>query len=54
MKAIIEKKECLYLIRIYESNGVMCDTYVVENIYYSEEDEEINAISNNWYEEVKP
>jgi hypothetical protein len=36
MKAVIENTEGLYLIKIYGSDG-LCDTFVVENIYYSEE-----------------
>lgn len=37
MKAVIETQEDLYLIRIYGSDGLLCDAYVVEKIYYSEE-----------------
>ena len=32
MKAVIESKDGLYLIRIYRSDGLLCDAYVVEMI----------------------
>jgi hypothetical protein len=44
MKAIIESRDNLYLIRIYGSDGLPCDTYVVEKIYYNEA---------GWYREVR-
>lgn len=52
MKAVIENKEGVYLIRIYGSDG-LCDTYVVEKIYYSEEGRRVDMRIENWYEEVR-
>ena len=51
MKAVIESKDNLYLIRIYGSDGFPCDAYVVEKIYYSEEG--IEVMLNNLLKEVK-
>ena len=53
MKAVIESKDDLYLIRIYGSDGLPCDAYVVEKIYYSEEGKRIEVMLNNLLKEVK-
>lgn len=53
MKAVIETKNDLYLIRIYGSDGLPCDTYVVENIFYSEEGRRINDLFKRFFEEVR-
>ena len=53
MKAVIESKDNLYLIRIYGSDGFPCDAYVVEKIYYSEEGKRIEVMLNNLLKEVK-
>ena len=37
MKAVIENKEELYLIRIYGSDGVPCDSYVIDNLEFRTE-----------------
>ena len=37
MKAVIEKKDGVYLIRIYSSDG-LCDAYAIEEINLKEGD----------------
>ena len=32
MKAVIENKEDLYLIRIYGSDGLPCDSYLIDKL----------------------
>ena len=32
MKAVVEPKNSLYLIRIYGSDGLLCDAYAVEQL----------------------
>lgn len=32
MKAIIEESDGLYIVRIHESNGLLCDIYVVDEV----------------------
>ena len=53
MKAVIESKDGLYLIRIYGSDELPCDAYVVEKIYYSEEGKRVDIMLNNLLEEVR-
>ncbi len=53
MKAVIETEEGLYLIKIYGNDNRLCDTFVVDNIHYSEEGRQVDAFINNWYEEVR-
>ena len=37
MKAVIENKEDLYLIRIYGSDGLPCDSYVIDKLEFRTE-----------------
>lgn len=39
MKAIIEENDGMYIIRIYEHRGSLCDVYVVEEIELKGENE---------------
>lgn len=34
MKAVIEPREGLYLIRIYGSDGLPCDAYVIDQLEF--------------------
>ena len=34
MKAVIEPKDSLYLIRIFGSDGLLCDAYVVDQLEF--------------------
>ncbi len=37
MKAVIENKDDLYLVRIYGSDGVPCDSYVIDKLEFRTE-----------------
>lgn len=49
MKAVIEEKDGLFLIRIYGSDNLPCDAYVVDSIHYGKEGKRVDKI----LEEVK-
>lgn len=47
MKAVIESRENLYLIRIYGSDGRPCDTYVVEQLEFRTDKSGITMPANS-------
>lgn len=53
MKAVIEIEEGLYLIKIYGNDRRLCDTFVVDNIHYSEEGRRMDELLNSLFEEVR-
>ncbi len=52
MKAIIEEDDGMYIIRIYENRGSLCDVCVVDEIEFKEGNE-YEILKEHSYDELK-